>query len=299
MLDVASSWAAAADAVESAVAALSDVVATLESGNSGPDVDAMVEFWAGLLGPKSLFTDVVTLMRQLTTLCRGYGELIADTQRRVRQALGVLVASGVLATAAAPFTGGVTLEALPHAAAIEIEALLNPVADDFAATLPGVVRTVDAHLAADVERRAADLTKPEAVEAELEELTDAVDAGLGGPAAPSSPTGGQVEVPRFTVDHFASPLLGARHFGDHGGEFGLTTEAAYTAAAAAFLARAQAENLPALIDGDGVVRIYDSSSNTVASYDSTTGTIKTFFKPTSPTYWQRHAPDWGHPVTWR
>jgi hypothetical protein len=192
----------------------------------------MVEFWAGLLGPNSLFTDVVTLLRQLAQLCRGYGELVADTRQRVRQALGVLVASGVLATAAAPFTGGVTLEALPHAAAIEIEALLNPVADDFTAALPGVVRAVDAYVAADVERRAADLATPETVEAEREEVTDAVDAGLGGPGASPASPGDAVEVPRFTADHFASADKSVLHTRKHASDFGLSTEADYVRAGA-------------------------------------------------------------------
>jgi hypothetical protein len=298
MLDAASSWAAAADAVGSAGAALGDVVAALESGNSGPDVDALVEFWAGLLGPSSLFTDLVTLLRQLARLCRGYGELVAETQQRVQQALGILVASGVLATAAAPFTGGVTLEALPHAAAIEIEALLNPAADDFAAALPGVVRTVEAYLAAEVDRRAAGLATPEAVEAELEELADVTDAGLGGPAG-APPPGDAVEVPRFTADHFASADKTVLHARKHARGFGLSTEADYVRAASQFLDRAQQSGIAARVDPDGIVRLYDTNTNTFASYDSTSGIILTFFKPTSRTYWERNESDWGKPVTWR
>jgi pyocin large subunit-like protein len=42
----------------------------------------------------------------------------------------------------------------------------------------------------------------------------------------------------------------------------------------------------AKIDADGVIRVYDPATNTFGSYNAN-GTTRTFFKPTSPTYWDR------------
>lgn len=72
----------------------------------------------------------------------------------------------------------------------------------------------------------------------------------------------------------------------------------YVKGASDFLKEAQSKALPARISPDGTVRVYDSGTNTFASYNSQTGVIKTFFKPTSTTYWERNAPDWGAPVQW-
>jgi pyocin large subunit-like protein len=108
-----------------------------------------------------------------------------------------------------------------------------------------------------------------------------------------------VEVPRFTADHFQSAAKSVLHARKHASEFGLTTEADYVRAAAQFLDRAQQSAVPARVDPDGIVRLYDATTNTFASYDSTSGIILTFFKPTSRTYWERHEADWGTPVMWR
>ncbi|MFC4942117.1 hypothetical protein [Pseudonocardia sp. GCM10023141] len=265
----------------------------MESDNSGPDVDAMAEFWAGLIGPgQTLFAALRLLCAQIATLCERHAVLVQDTHTAVRRAVGIMIATGVVAAAS-----GAGPAVLGHVALGEVELLLNPAADAFAARLPAEVLTA-------IDRRPWPRSSscPPAPR----------PRGPSRPSSPSSrtprtpgcavPTHVAAEptqpVPRFSADRFANPVLAARHANDHAAEFGLTGEQAYAAAAADFLTRAQSEGYPALVDGDGVVRVYDPSSNTLASYDSTTGVIKTYFRPTSTTYWQRRAPDWGMPVSW-
>jgi hypothetical protein len=77
-----------------------------------------------------------------------------------------------------------------------------------------------------------------------------------------------------------------RHFRDHGTDFGAKTAEEYAEGASRFFQRSQAESLPTKIDADGVIRVYDPASNTFGAYNPN-GTTRTFFKPTSPTYWER------------
>jgi hypothetical protein len=77
-----------------------------------------------------------------------------------------------------------------------------------------------------------------------------------------------------------------RHFDLHGSDFGATSPEDYAAQAARFLRRARADHLPIKVDNLGTIRIYDAGTNTFGSY-SRSGQARTFFKPTSPTYWSR------------
>jgi RHS repeat-associated protein len=78
----------------------------------------------------------------------------------------------------------------------------------------------------------------------------------------------------------------ARHFKDHGADFGAANADEYASMASHFLQSAQKRRLPTKIDSDGVIRVYDKNTNTFGSYNPD-GTTKTFFKPSSPTYWDR------------
>jgi hypothetical protein len=77
-----------------------------------------------------------------------------------------------------------------------------------------------------------------------------------------------------------------RHFDDHGGDFGATSARDYANQASQFLQRSQTQGLPTKIDADGVIRTYDPVANTFGSFNAN-GTTRTFFKPSSPTYFQR------------
>ena len=76
------------------------------------------------------------------------------------------------------------------------------------------------------------------------------------------------------------------HFARHGADFGARSPEDYAAQAAAFLARARAEGLPAKRDADGSLRIYDPATGAFGAYNAN-GTTRTYFKPGSPTYFDR------------
>jgi RHS repeat-associated protein len=83
---------------------------------------------------------------------------------------------------------------------------------------------------------------------------------------------------------WANPSTLPKHFSDHGADFSAGSADEYAEMASQFFQRAGAEKLPTKIDADGVIRMYEPSSNTFGSFAANGGT-KTFFKPTSPNYW--------------
>jgi hypothetical protein len=74
------------------------------------------------------------------------------------------------------------------------------------------------------------------------------------------------------------------HFLRHGPDFGSTSPEDYANQAAQFLQDSQANGLPTKIGPGGVIRVFDPATNTFGSYNPN-GTTKTFYKPTSPNYW--------------
>jgi len=85
---------------------------------------------------------------------------------------------------------------------------------------------------------------------------------------------------------WGDPRTLARHFREHGADFGAKSADDYATQVSQFFGRSQAESLPTKVDADGVIRVYDPKTNTFGAFNSD-GTTKTFFKPTSPTYWER------------
>jgi RHS repeat-associated protein len=80
------------------------------------------------------------------------------------------------------------------------------------------------------------------------------------------------------------------HFSRHGSDFGATSAVDYARRASEFLQRAQRGGLPTKIDAEGIIRVYDPRTNTFGAYNPS-GTTRTFFKPTSPTYFDRQPGD--------
>jgi hypothetical protein len=78
----------------------------------------------------------------------------------------------------------------------------------------------------------------------------------------------------------------ADHFARHAGDFAATTEAEYANAAQRFFQQAVREGLPMKIDAQGTIRVYNPATNEFGAYTAG-GLTKTYFKPTSPTYWSR------------
>ncbi len=81
---------------------------------------------------------------------------------------------------------------------------------------------------------------------------------------------------------------GQGHFGDHGADFDASRPADYAQQASAFFQRSQQQGLPTTITPQGVIRTYDSSSNTFGAYNAN-GTTRTFFSPTGngQAYWDK------------
>ncbi|MBL9129906.1 MAG: fibronectin type III domain-containing protein [Verrucomicrobiaceae bacterium] len=77
------------------------------------------------------------------------------------------------------------------------------------------------------------------------------------------------------------------HFDRHGRDFSSKSPDDYAAQAWQFLQRARAESLPMKLDDtDGTLRVFDPKTRAFAAYNNA-GLTKTFFKPESPSYWQR------------
>jgi RHS repeat-associated protein len=89
-----------------------------------------------------------------------------------------------------------------------------------------------------------------------------------------------------TAESWSNPSTLADHFARHGADFGATNEADYANQASQFLQRSQAGGLPTQIDANGTIRVYDSNTNTFGAYNAN-GTTRTFYQPSSPTYWSR------------
>jgi pyocin large subunit-like protein len=75
----------------------------------------------------------------------------------------------------------------------------------------------------------------------------------------------------------------ADHFRRHGADFAARTADDYAEAASNFLRRSQAERLPTKIDAQGVIRVYDPTTNTFGAYNPS-GTTRTFYKPNPATH---------------
>lgn len=86
-----------------------------------------------------------------------------------------------------------------------------------------------------------------------------------------------------TSESWGNPNTLARHFRDHGADFAASSADDYARMASEFRQR---PGTLTKIDADGVIRVYDPATNTFGSYNAN-GTTKTFFKPSSPTFWDR------------
>jgi len=82
-----------------------------------------------------------------------------------------------------------------------------------------------------------------------------------------------------------------RHFDDHGADFGAVDEEDYIRKAGKFFSDSQEKNLPTAVNEEGIIKVYDSETNTFGSYNPD-GTIKTFYKPTrGQEYWNDQIKD--------
>lgn len=80
------------------------------------------------------------------------------------------------------------------------------------------------------------------------------------------------------------------HWEDHGDDFNAQSPEDYADQANQFYQRAQAEKLPTLETTDGWIKTYDPQTNTWGIYNPE-GKTESFYKPTSPTYFERQTQD--------
>lgn len=86
-----------------------------------------------------------------------------------------------------------------------------------------------------------------------------------------------------SADSWGNAATLGRHFRDHGAALERGTPESMRIWHQT-LQRAQKEGLPTKIDRDGVIRVFDPATNTFGAFNAN-GTTRTFFKPTSKTYW--------------
>jgi hypothetical protein len=89
-----------------------------------------------------------------------------------------------------------------------------------------------------------------------------------------------------TKDSWANLKTLDDHFARHGADFSARSADEYASMATEFFQRGGAQQLPTKIAPDGTIRMFDPTTNTFGSF-APNGMTKTFFKPTSPTYWDR------------
>ena len=85
---------------------------------------------------------------------------------------------------------------------------------------------------------------------------------------------------------WARPETLADHFNRHGPDFGARTADEYANMASDFLRESQAAKMPTKIDSAGVIRVFDAQTRTFGAFNPD-GTTRTFYKTTSPTYFNR------------
>ena len=104
------------------------------------------------------------------------------------------------------------------------------------------------------------------------------------PAAPSASTSQLTPPPTRKI--WGNPATLPDHFARHGADFNAKNADDYARMSWEFLQRAKAQGLPAKVDSEGVLRVFDPATGAFASYNRN-GTTKTFFKPGSPDYFAR------------
>jgi pyocin large subunit-like protein len=123
---------------------------------------------------------------------------------------------------------------------------------------------------------------------------------LGQSATKNAPPESRTRSSSFSValratQTWGNPASLPDHFARHGADFGARDAQEYARMASELLQRARSEGLPAKVDDDGVLRVFDPRSGAFGAYNRD-GTTKTFFKPGSRGYFERQP---GQPVDLR
>lgn len=116
------------------------------------------------------------------------------------------------------------------------------------------------------------------------------------PAASVQPSGSDKAVPVLRT--WGNPASLRDHFDRHGPDFSAKNPDDYARMAADFLRRAKTDGLPAKMDSDGVLRVFDPKTRAFGAYNAD-GTTRTFFKPRSRDYFERQPGKSVNLKTWK
>jgi uncharacterized protein YukE len=309
--DAAGAWRKAADGVNGVTQTLHGAVNSITENSNTKCLQAMSEFWDSLAKPgdhTAILTALHDACQSIAKACDAYAKAIDDARNNLKTALaeaGIAVAVttiiGILLT---PFTLGGSDAGAGAADAAEVAAIAGPVVEEFEATVAtDVEAAISADAATGLDAVADAVPDIETAEADTTDVDSTVDEELNkteeeSPTRPNESGGTPSEVDKFEAKNFRNDQTAQRHLRDHGADFGSQSVQDYEQSADDFLKQAQENGYPARVDADGRVRIYDPGTNTFGVYDSD-GTIVSYYKPSSPTYWERNSPDWGDPVKWK
>jgi hypothetical protein len=308
----AGAWRTAATGVDDLTQTLHGAVDSITENNNARDLRAMQAFWNSLAAPgdkTAILTGLHDACQSIGKACDAYAKAIDDARNNLKTALAeagvAVVVTTVIGILLTPFTLGGSDAGAGAADAAEVAAIAGPIAEEFESTVATEVgETIAADVATDLEATADAVPDIEAAEADSTDVDSTVDDELNKsegdtPDQPNDTTeGSPTEVEKFEAKNFRNDQTAQRHLRDHGADFGSTSVEEYEQSADNFLQEAQENNYPARADADGRIRIYDPNTNTFGVYDSD-GTIVSYYKPSSPTYWERNSPSWGDPVKWK
>jgi hypothetical protein len=308
--DAAKAWRTARDGVRDVTTVLQNAVNSITDYNDADDLKHMQAFWDSLGKPgdkKAVLTGLHDACDSIANACDAYAKAIDDARGDLKTALAEAGIAVVLTTAVgillSVFTLGGSDAAAGAADAAEVAAIAGPVVEEFEATVATEVTTAIAEdVAIDLEATAEAVPDIEAAEAEAEDVDATVDQELTEsegetPDTPETTEPAQ-EVDKVEPKNFHNENTAARHFRDHGGDFGAQSVEDYEQGAQNFLKEAQENNYPSRVDANGRMRIYDPNTNTFGVYDSD-GSVVSYYKPSSPSYWDRNSGSWGNPIKWK
>jgi pyocin large subunit-like protein len=116
-------------------------------------------------------------------------------------------------------------------------------------------------------------------------------------AAPPAASPSLDEIPPIR-EIWGNPASLRDHFERHGADFKARNADQYARMAWEFLKRAKREGLPAKLDDDNVLRVFDPKTQAFGAYNKD-GTARTFFKPRSRTYFERQPGKSINLKTWK
>jgi hypothetical protein len=246
--------------------------------------------------------DVVDAQRAIAAACEGYAThldtvhsaVISELRSLIEWTVGIEVGGGLLSLV----TLGLAEAPTQAAEAARIAKTAGEITR-IIRTLDGLAAGARATLATAGDRAAAVSLRVQAVlrtDRVIARVTvlgrDAgmVRIGKGAEGAAHAELTEAAEIRRVAAQHRWSnwrTLEG--HYDSHVGDFGSMTIDEYAQQARAFFERGLREGLPMKVDKTkGVIRIFDPATRTFGSY-TRSGETRTFFRPSSPTYWDRQS----------